>query len=119
MVATSFSRYFFRLLEPAGFYKNRIGRAIVEALHQRGSVMEVDDLAAHRTRFNTPISTSYRGHTIYEIRPPTQVDHLLLFIILYCIGINFCILCLGSPRSAYEMLRSVAGKIGLRTGSNT
>ena len=59
--------------QSAGFYKNRIGEAIVEALQQRGSVMDGEDLAAHRTRFTTPISTTYRGHTIHEIRPPTQV----------------------------------------------
>lgn len=63
-----------RRLECAGFYKNRIGGAIVEALQQRGSVMENEDLAAHRTRFNDPISTTYRGHTVYEIRPPTQAS---------------------------------------------
>ena len=36
--------------------------------------MELEDLAAHRSTFTRPISTTYRGHRIYEIPPPTQVS---------------------------------------------
>ena len=58
----------------AGFYKGRIAHAIVAALQGRGSVMELEDLAAHRSTFTRPISTTYRGHRVYEIPPPTQVS---------------------------------------------
>ena len=31
-----------------------------------------DDLAAHRGEWGEPISTTYRGYTVYETPPPTQ-----------------------------------------------
>jgi gamma-glutamyltranspeptidase len=58
---------------PAGFYANQTGEAIVAALQQRGGVLAAEDLAAHRTAFVDPISTTYRGHRVYEVPPPTQV----------------------------------------------
>jgi gamma-glutamyltranspeptidase len=57
----------------AGFYANQTGDAIVAALQQRGGVLTAEDLAAHRTAFVEPISTTYRGHRVYEVPPPTQV----------------------------------------------
>lgn len=35
--------------------------------------MTLDDLAHHRSTVTRPIHTTYRGHTIYEVPPPTQV----------------------------------------------
>ena len=58
----------------AGFYQGRIAGAIVKALQERGSVMELEDLAAHRTSFVDPITTIYRGYNVYELPPPTQVQ---------------------------------------------
>lgn len=57
----------------AGFYSGPTGEAIVAALQQRGGVLAAEDLAAHRTAFVDPISTTYRGHRVYEVPPPTQV----------------------------------------------
>lgn len=36
--------------------------------------MDLEDLADHRTSFVEPITTTYRGHKIYELPPPTQVE---------------------------------------------
>lgn len=57
----------------AGFYKGRIGAAIVDVLQKDRGVMMMDDLAQHRSVRTRPIHTSYRGYTIYEVPPPTQV----------------------------------------------
>jgi Gamma-glutamyltranspeptidase len=57
----------------AGFYANQTGDAIVAALQQRDGVLTAEDLAAHRTAFVEPVSTTYRGHRVYEVPPPTQV----------------------------------------------
>ena len=57
----------------AGFYRGRIAEAIVKALQEQGGVMTTEDLASHKTRLGKPISTTYRGLTIHEIPPPTQV----------------------------------------------
>ena len=56
-----------------GFYKGRIAKAIVAALDKEKGVMTADDLAQHRSTVTRPIHTTYRGYTIYEVPPPTQV----------------------------------------------
>ena len=57
----------------AGFYRGRIAAAIVDALKGRGGLLSLDDLSLHRSIVTRPIHTTYRGHTIYEVPPPTQV----------------------------------------------
>ena len=59
-------------LQLAGFYSGPVAKAIVAALRERGGVMSLEDLLGHRTTFVDPISTTYRGHRIYEVPPPTQ-----------------------------------------------
>ncbi len=54
------------------FYDGWPGRAIVEAVQMNGGCMTADDLAAHRSTFEHPISTTYRDHTIYECSPNGQ-----------------------------------------------
>ncbi len=54
------------------FYRGRAGRAIVEVLTQLGGWMSPEDLAAHRSSFEDPISTGYRGYTVYECAPNGQ-----------------------------------------------
>lgn len=44
----------------------------MQTLQERKGVMTAEDLAAHRTAFVEPISTTYRGHRVYEVPPPTQ-----------------------------------------------
>lgn len=39
--------------------------------------MTLDDLEQHRSTFTRPIHTTYRGYTIHEVPPPTQVQHTL------------------------------------------
>ncbi|GBF97860.1 gamma-glutamyltranspeptidase [Raphidocelis subcapitata] len=55
-----------------GFYSGPVAEAIVEALAARGGVMTADDLANHRTLEVQPISTDYRGVTVWEVPPPCQ-----------------------------------------------
>lgn len=56
-----------------GFYKGRIAEAIVTAIQERGGVMTVDDLSAHKCEHKEPIMSTYRGYHIYEVAPPTAV----------------------------------------------
>jgi len=60
----------------AGFYKGRIAKAIVAALDEEKGVLAADDLEQHRSTITRPIHTTYRGHTIYEVPPPTQAKPL-------------------------------------------
>jgi gamma-glutamyltranspeptidase/glutathione hydrolase len=56
----------------AAFYKGEIGRAIAQAVQTAGGVLAESDLAAHRSRWETPISTIYRGTRIWECGPNSQ-----------------------------------------------
>ncbi|KAI8888828.1 gamma-glutamyltranspeptidase [Backusella circina FSU 941] len=55
-----------------GFYKGRIGQAIVDAIQSRGGVMTMKDLEDHTTEFITPISLDYHDWTVWEIPPNGQ-----------------------------------------------
>eukprot|EP00850_Spirogloea_muscicola_P001341 SM000005S17138 [mRNA] locus=s5:336226:339832:- [translate_table: standard] len=56
----------------AGFYEGRVAAAIVEAVQALGGVLALEDLAAHRTAFEAPICSTYRGLRVWEVPPPTQ-----------------------------------------------
>lgn len=57
---------------PEGFYQGEIAAAIAQAVHTSGGVLDQDDLAAHRSRWESPISTDYRGIQIWECGPNGQ-----------------------------------------------
>ena len=57
---------------PEAFYTGPVASAIVETLAEQGGVMTLDDLRAHRSTWDTPISTAYRGVTVYECPPNGQ-----------------------------------------------
>jgi gamma-glutamyltranspeptidase/glutathione hydrolase len=54
------------------FYTGEIARAIVNVIQQTGGVMELEDLAAHTSTWEEPISVSYRGHRVWECPPNGQ-----------------------------------------------
>ena len=56
---------------PERFYGGQIAEAIAGRLDAEGFVT-VGDLAAHQGEWDAPLSTSYRGVTVYETPPPTQ-----------------------------------------------
>ena len=57
---------------PDAFYSGPVASAIVSSLQERGGVMTLDDLRNHRSTWDEPISTDYRGVTIYECPPNGQ-----------------------------------------------
>ena len=58
-------------------YGGAVGRALAASITEAGGLLTLDDLAAHRTRWQEPIATTYRGHTVYEA-PPNSSGHILL-----------------------------------------
>ena len=54
------------------FYRGRAATAIVDVVQGLGGWMERSDLEAHCSTFESPISTTYRGHTVYECPPSGQ-----------------------------------------------
>lgn len=57
---------------PDAFYSGAVADAIVTTLQALGGVLTHDDLKKHRSTWDTPISTTYRGVTIYECPPNGQ-----------------------------------------------
>jgi gamma-glutamyltranspeptidase/glutathione hydrolase len=57
---------------PETFYQGEIGQAIVNCSRDHGWLLTPEDLASHTTTWVEPISTDYRGYTIYELPPNGQ-----------------------------------------------
>jgi gamma-glutamyltranspeptidase/glutathione hydrolase len=65
------------------FYRGEIARAIVDYCRRNGGFLSMEDFAAQKSEWVEPISTTYRGHTLYELPPNGQgVTALLLLNIL-------------------------------------
>ncbi|MDE3180282.1 MAG: gamma-glutamyltransferase [Acidobacteriota bacterium] len=56
----------------AAFYRGAIARAILKTSDDLGGVMTAQDLSAFQAQWVDPISTTYRGWTIYELPPNGQ-----------------------------------------------
>lgn len=54
------------------FYQGKIAEEIAWAVQRAGGCLTVDDLAAHESTWEEPISTSYRGWRIWECPPNGQ-----------------------------------------------
>jgi len=76
----------FRTLAKGGrdaFYRGEIGRTIVDYVQKHGGYLTMEDLAEHKSTWVEPISTTYKGHTLYEFPPNNQgLTALLLLNIL-------------------------------------
>jgi len=55
-----------------GFYTGPTAEAIVDTIREYGGVMTLEDLSDFQPEWVDPISTTYRGWTVYEIPPNTQ-----------------------------------------------
>ena len=54
------------------FYEGEAGRAIADAVCDAGGCMTTEDLAGHEAIVSDPLSTEYRGCTVYETPPNSQ-----------------------------------------------
>jgi gamma-glutamyltranspeptidase/glutathione hydrolase len=54
------------------FYQGVIAEAIVDEVQQAGGCLTLDDLAAHQSNWDEPISTTYRGLRVWECPPNGQ-----------------------------------------------
>jgi len=54
------------------FYKGEIAKAIVNYAEKNGGFISLADMAAQKSEWVEPISTNYRGYTVYEIPPNGQ-----------------------------------------------
>lgn len=69
----------------AAFYRGEIGEKIAATVQAFGGVMTVDDLAAHTSTWEAPISTVFGGVRVYECPPNGQgLTALIALNILSC-----------------------------------
>ena len=54
------------------FYRGPIAAAIGEDMKRRNGLLTAADLAAHKSDWTEPISTTYKGHELLEFPPNTQ-----------------------------------------------
>ena len=54
------------------FYGGEIGKKIVDFVRAQGGLLSLKDLAEHRSTWVAPLSTNYRGYTVYELPPNGQ-----------------------------------------------
>jgi gamma-glutamyltranspeptidase/glutathione hydrolase len=54
------------------FYRGEIGASIARSTREAGGYLSEEDLASHESTFVEPVSTDYRGVTVFEIPPPGQ-----------------------------------------------
>lgn len=54
------------------FYQGVIAEAIIAVVQQAGGCLALDDLAAHQSTWDEPISTTYRGLQVWECPPNGQ-----------------------------------------------
>lgn len=54
------------------FYSGDVGQRIARFMAENGGALSLDDLADHATEVTAPLSTTYRGYTIYETGLPSQ-----------------------------------------------
>ena len=59
------------------FYEGVVARAVVKFSEEQGGLFSLKDLADCRSRWEEPISTTYRGYSVYEA-PPNSSGHVLL-----------------------------------------
>lgn len=65
----------FRALAESGkeaFYQGEVAEALVQVVRDSGGVISVEDLAAHHSTWDDPISTTYRGFRVWECPPNGQ-----------------------------------------------
>ena len=59
------------------FYEGDIAREIGRFSEECGGLLRYEDLKNHKVKWQDPISTTYRGRTVYEA-PPNSSGHVLL-----------------------------------------
>jgi gamma-glutamyltranspeptidase / glutathione hydrolase len=57
---------------PDVFYKGKIAQELDRHMREHGGIITADDLKSHESELLVPISTDYRGFTVYQTNLPTN-----------------------------------------------
>lgn len=89
-----------------GFYTGPTADAIVSTLNALGSVISHEDLKAHRSTWETPISVDYRGVTVLEC-PPNGQGLAALMAMGIASGMDLAALPWDSPERLHLMIEAM------------
>lgn len=62
------------------FYQGQITDKIVDSMEKYGGLLIKDDFEKHEIEWEKPLSTNYRGHEIYQVKPNTQGIAVLMML---------------------------------------
>jgi gamma-glutamyltranspeptidase / glutathione hydrolase len=88
------------------FYLGPIAEAIVATSEQYGGFLSMRDLADHRSTWDTPISATYHGHTVYEC-PPNGHGLTALLALNTLGGFDLSRTQPGSPEALHLMIEAM------------
>jgi gamma-glutamyltranspeptidase/glutathione hydrolase len=88
------------------FYRGAIAEAIVATSDRDGGFFTLQDFADHRSTWDTPISTTYHGHTVYEC-PPNGHGLTALLGLNTLAGFDLQKLQPGSPEALHLMIEAM------------
>ena len=59
------------------FYQGEVAQSMEKFIREQGGLLTLKDLVDYRVQWQDPISTTYRGYSVYEA-PPNSSGHVLL-----------------------------------------
>lgn len=65
---------------PETFYKGSLMEKIVAGLRKEGALFSEEDFLKHKSTWDTPLRTNYRGTDVYETYPNTQGATIILWL---------------------------------------
>src|SRR5918996_346429 len=87
------------------FYRGALARIMIQGLQAGGGLFTAADFAGHQAEVYEPISTTYRGHTVYQTRPPSQ-GFLLLEMLNLLEGFDLAALGQNSAAAIHLMVEA-------------
>ena len=87
------------------FYRGSIAEAIIRFSDEQGGLLTMADLNDCHARWQDPISTEYRGHTVFEA-PPNSSGHILLQELNIIDAYDIASMEFGSPESIHLMVEA-------------
>ena len=87
------------------FYEGEVAEEIVRSSEEQGGLLTLEDFARHRVRWDAPISTAYRGRSVYEA-PPNSSGHALLQMLNLVEGFDLAALGYNSAESVHLMVEA-------------
>jgi gamma-glutamyltranspeptidase/glutathione hydrolase len=88
-----------------GFYKGETARRILDRIRSGGGTMSADDLGQFASEWVEPISTTYRGWTVFEMPPNGQgLAALMMLNIMECFPLGES--GFGTPATLHTMIEA-------------